>query len=98
MIVVIEGALHSLGPIFTLPGSERICRKAIIEKKHNDARMRNDYFPVIIYGKDDIWKFLENHNDKIKNQECRVTVKLTGRIKNGRDSLTLTFKSVHWII
>jgi len=98
MIIKISGRLHTWGKKFNLPGSERPALKMIIEVSYNDARMRTDYFPIIIYGKDDIWNAIEGHNDKINKQECIVTVKLTGRITNGRESLTLTYKSIQWLV
>jgi predicted phage tail protein len=97
MIIKLRGRLHSWGKKILLPGSDREAMKMIIEVTYNDARMRTDYYPIVIYGKDDIWNSVKDHNDKIAKQECIVTVKLTGRIKNGRESLTLTFKSIEWL-
>lgn len=94
-IITITGKLMEVGDVYELtPG--RKAQRIIVEVSYNDARVKTDYFAVFAYGLD-IPKLWEHHNDRHPPHSIKITAKLNGRMKQDRNTLTLSFKSVIWI-
>ena len=93
--VTIKGRFFHASEQYTLPGSKRLAQKLFIECTHDDKRVKDDIFCIYVFG-DDIAKCFAYYPYGAAPKYCSVTAKLSGRYKNQRDSLTLTFRSILW--
>ena len=94
-IVTIIGELVEIGEIYDLtPG--RKAQRIIVKVSYNDTRVKTDYFGIFIYG-NDIEAFWSNYDQQHKPHSLQVEAKLNGRMKDNRNTLTLTYKRIRWI-
>ncbi len=109
MNVTIDGIIFFSGDSYFLPGSRRRVRKVIIEKEYPpDKAIKPDYYAVFFYGNlvDELEVKLSASPQTMAqkteaaggiNQKIEIYCKLTGRVKNLRDTLTLRALSFKFI-
>lgn len=94
IIVTITGSVIEFGEIYEIsPG--RKAQRIIIQCNYSNVKVKTDLFAVFVFG-NDIWKLVENYKTGSLVNEGTFVCKLNGRMKEGRNTLTLTFKNVTW--
>ena len=92
MDITINGKLHMPIDAPYLLDNGRKCQRIIIITQHNDPRFKTDYFGIFLYG-DAINQFWKDYNFNHPNPNIEVKAKLNGRMKNDRNTITLSYKS-----
>jgi hypothetical protein len=94
VIVTITGSVIEFGDIYELsPG--RKAQRILIQCNYTNVKIKTDTFAVFVFGAD-IWKLVENYKTGSLLNQGTFTCKLNGRMKDDRNTLTLTFKKVEW--
>jgi hypothetical protein len=94
ILVTVVGKVIEFGDIYDIsPG--RKAQRVLVERRYEDVRFKADVIAIFVYG-NDIWKLVESYKNEYANCNAEFICRLSGRMNNNRNTLTLSFKKVTW--
>lgn len=95
MEIEITGKLHMpIDPPYQMENGRK-CQRIIVVINYDDPRYKTDYFAVFLYG-DSIEQFWQDYDFMNPAPLLTIRAKLNGRMKNERNTLTLSYKNHKW--